>query len=86
MLSIVYKPSFIKTFDRLEKSLQQEVLEKIELFRDIKNHQQLKVHKLHGELKDRFSFSVNYKFRIVFSYISKNEIRLLTLGDHDIYK
>lgn len=86
MISIVYKPSFIRAFDKVDKNLQDDIIEKIELFKDVKNHKQLKVHKLHGELKDRFSFSVNYKFRIVFSYVSKNEVRLLALGDHDIYK
>ena len=86
MIEVNYKPSFIKKFDALEKDLQNEILEKIELFKDNKNHEQLKVHRLHGQLKDKYSFSVNYKFRIVFSYISKKEIVLLTVGDHEIYK
>jgi mRNA-degrading endonuclease YafQ of YafQ-DinJ toxin-antitoxin module len=86
MIEIKFKPSFIKKFDVLEKELQEEVLEKIELFKDSKNHEQLKVHKLHGQLKENHSFSVNYKFRIVFNYISKKEVVFLTIGDHEVYK
>ncbi|OHA16474.1 MAG: hypothetical protein A3C79_02555 [Candidatus Taylorbacteria bacterium RIFCSPHIGHO2_02_FULL_45_28] len=86
MVEIIYKPSFIDKYNGLEKDLQAEVLEKIELFKNPRNHRHLKVHKLHGRLRGRYSFSINYKYRIVFSYISKNQVRLLSIGDHDVYK
>jgi plasmid maintenance system killer protein len=50
------------------------------------NHSSLKVHKLNGPLKGSYSFSVNYKIRIIFQYVSKKEVVLLTVGDHKIYK
>jgi len=86
MIKIGYKTSFVRQFDVLEENLQVEVLEKIELFKNPQNHRQLKVHKLHGELKNSYSFSVNYKIRIVFEYLSKDEVALLTIGDHKIYQ
>ena len=85
-MKISFLPVFVKKFNKLESDLQEEVLEKIELFKDIKNHKQLKVHKLNGVLSGRYSFSVNYKTRIVFSYLSKTESVLLAVGDHDVYK
>ena len=72
--------------NKLEKSLAIEVFEKIELFKNEKNHKQLKVHKLHGKFSNCFSFSVDYKTRIVFEYESKNSAVLLVIGDHDIYR
>ena len=84
-MKVHFKPTFIKKFKRLEIALQEEVLEKIELFKDEKNHKQLKVHKLNGVLSGRYSFSVNYQTRIVFSYLSKNEAVLLVVGDHEVY-
>ena len=30
--------------------------------------------------------SVNYKFRIAFRYVPKNEVLFLDIGDHDICK
>lgn len=86
MLIVSFKPSFIKKLNKLDKGLQEEVLERIELFKKVENHRLLKVHKLHGQLSDCFSFSINYKVRIVFEYLSKSEVVLLYIGDHDIYK
>ena len=85
MLSVAVTPQFKRMFRKLESSLQTEALEKITLFTDPQNHQQLKVHKLKGRLRGRYSFSVNYKIRIVFTYESKESVILIAIGDHDIY-
>jgi mRNA-degrading endonuclease RelE of RelBE toxin-antitoxin system len=85
-MKILFKPTFIKQFSKLSKDLQEEVLEKIELFKNKDNHNLLKVHKLHGRLKDKYSFYINYKIRIVFIWGNKEEVILLVVGDHDIYK
>lgn len=85
IIKVHFKPTFIKKFKKLENNLQEEVLDKIELFKKIENHKQLKVHKLNGVLSGRYSFSVNYKFRIVFVYLSKTEAVLLSVGDHEVY-
>ena len=86
MISLIYPPFFIRKFNRLEDDLQEEVAQKIALFKNIENHSVLKVHKLHGRFSGCLAFSVNYKFRIAFRYVSKNEVLLLDIGDHDIYK
>ena len=86
MIAISYKPSFVRQVRGLEKDLRDEVLEKIELFKSEKNHRALKVHKLHGPLAGRWSFSVNYKTRIIFNYETKDEAVLLAIGDHDVYR
>lgn len=86
---IVYSPKFAKKLNSFEFALQEEVIEKIELFKDVKNHKQLKVHKLHGCLKNKYGFSVNYQTRIVFQYLpkkSKREVVFLAIGDHNVYK
>ena len=85
MIQISFKPTFVKQMNKLKKELVEEVFEKIELFKNEKNHKLLKVHKLHGKLSEHFSFSVNYKFRIVFKYERKSQVVFLDIGDHDIY-
>ncbi len=85
-MEVCFKPTFVRQFKILEEDLQEEVIEKIELFKNLKKHEQLKVHKLKGRLKDRYSFSVNYKIRIVFQYLSKGKVVLLAIGSHDVYK
>ena len=74
-MKVSFLPLFARKFNRLEVALQDEVMEKIELFKDKKNHKQLKVHKLYGILSGRYSFSVNYKTRIVFFLLIKNRSR-----------
>lgn len=86
MINIIYSPVFVKQFGKLDKDFQDEVIEKIELFKNKDNHLLLKVHKLHGELKEFYSFSVNYKIRIVFIWSKNDEVTLFAIGDHDVYK
>lgn len=85
MLTVSFKASFLRKLDLLEEGLQIETTEKIDLFKDIQNHRLLKVHKLHGPLAGSYSFFVNYKTRIVFEYVSKKEVVILSIGDHDVY-
>lgn len=85
-MKVAYTRVFERQFHSLDIELQKEALEKIDLFKDFANHQQLKVHKLHGRLRGRFSFSVNYRIRIVFGYLSSNEVVLHAIGDHDVYR
>lgn len=85
-LSVYFKPTFIRQLKKLEPDLQHEVFQKIALFKNISEHKELQVHKLKGKLLDKFSFSVNFKYRIVFQYLSKKEVVLLAIGDHDVYK
>ena len=84
-MKIAYQKSFIRQFKKLPKELREEVFIKIDLFE--KNHKNpiLKTHKLHGQMKKFWSFSINYSHRIIFE-IEKNEALFLEIGKHDTYK
>jgi len=86
VIKVIYAPRFVREFSKLERGLQEEGLKKIKLFQNPKNHGRLKVHKLHGPLKDRYSFSLNYQYRVVFNFLSKDEVVFLAVGNHDVYK
>ena len=86
MLEIYFAPSFLRKLKSLDPNLQTEVVKKTEAFKDPNNHQSLKVHKLKGRLKGRYSFSVDYKNRIIFDYLNKKEVVFLSIGNHDVYK
>ncbi len=87
-MEVSFKPSFVRLYHKLPPPLQDEVREKIDLFKNTGNHPRLKVHKLHGKLKDAYSFSVNYHYRIVFIFEDKKKSSavLLSIGDHEIYQ
>ena len=89
MLEIIFTASFMREAKRLAKSdkeLGEEIAEKIKLFKDRKNHSKLKVHKLQGNLRGFWSFSVNYKYRIVFEPKGKNTFTFHDVGDHEVYR
>lgn len=85
-MNIFYTPSFVRQYKNLPADLKEEVKEKISAFQKNPKNPALKVHKLKGLLKGYWSFSVNYKFRIVFEYDDKKTAALLRVGDHDIYR
>lgn len=88
MIQVFYTPSFVRQYKKLSPSLRQEVKEKIEEFKQKKNHPKLKVHKLHGELRTFYGFSVNYKIHVVFFWADKNKktVWLEAVGSHDVYR
>lgn len=85
-MDIAYTPQFLRMLRKLERALREETVEKIELFATDPSNTQLRVHKLKGKLKNRYSFSVNYQTRIVYMQLSKTEAAFLAIGDHDVYK
>ncbi len=86
-MELAYSPTFIRLLKILPGALQEEAIEKITLFKNPAHHL-LKVHKLHGRLAGRYSFSVNFKTRIIFCYLSTKPktAYLLAIGDHDVYE
>jgi len=86
MIEVGYSKKFLKMFKVLDADLQDRVEEKIYKFGNLENHKALEVHKLAGNLKGLYSFSVDRKNRIIFEYIdSKSKVALLIIGGHDIY-
>ena len=85
MITVGYTREFIRRYDKLPGILKEGIKKKIQLFKDRKNHQRLKVHKLHGKYRGFFAFWIDRKYRIMFEWISDREARLHTVGDHSIY-
>jgi mRNA interferase YafQ len=85
MLRIGYKPAFLRQFRKLPAVLQDEVEERIALFQTDPRNPALRTHKLKGVLEGKWSFSVNYAYRIVFLYEDKHTAVLLAVGDHAVY-
>ncbi len=88
-MDVFYTPRFKREFNKLPEALQNEANEKIGLFKkEPENHGLLKVHKLKGRLAGRLSFSVNYRYRIVFLFVDRKRSTaiLLAVGDHAVYE
>ena len=86
MLKLEFQPSFFRGFKKLSMALRLEAKEKMKLFAQDPDSPFLKTHKLKGRLAGRWSFSVNYRYRMVFIFMDKNTAPLLIIGDHQIYQ
>lgn len=85
-MNIDYSPEFVRRFKKLPRELKLKAIEKEKIFR--KNHfdSRLKTHKLSGKLAGRLAFWVDFKTRIIFSFVNPKLVRFLSIGSHDIYK
>jgi mRNA-degrading endonuclease YafQ of YafQ-DinJ toxin-antitoxin module len=83
MLEIIYSRNFVRMYRKLDPNLKEEIKLKIHLFKDKKNHESLKVHKLKGVLRNLYAFSINYKVRVCFDFTESNTAYLHSVGNHD---
>ena len=86
MVSVAYTPKFVREFKKLNTVLKNKVISKINLFKKSPSNQTFRLHKLHGDFSDCWAFSIDYKHRMVFKYLSENEVIFIVIGDHSIYK
>ena len=85
-MKIFYSAKFAREYQKLPARVKQ-IAEKKELvFRKNPFDSKLKTHKLKGNLKEFFSFSINQKCRIIFEFVNSNTVWFHSVGDHSIYK
>ena len=84
-MKIIYSPNFVRNYKKLPEEIKALAEKKEKTFRHNPYNPSLKTHKLHGELRDFWSFSINYKYRIIFEFIDEGNVYLHTVGPHDIY-
>ncbi len=85
-MKIQYTSYFQRKFKKIPRDLQQIVLKREEMFRENPFDPRLKTHKLQGKLKGYCSFSITYKNRILFEFITPQEVLFVDVDDHSIYQ
>lgn len=86
MIEISYSPQFAKMYKRLPMQVKKAAERRELIFRENPHDPRLKTHKLSGRLKNYWAFSIDYHYRIIFSFISENEIHFHAIGTHQIYE
>jgi len=84
-MKIEYSIKFHKQYYKLHSEIQKLADIKINLFTNDPFNPQLKTHKLHGNLSNFWSFSINYEYRVIVCFIGKNHVIFRNIGRHDIY-
>lgn len=85
-MDIIYSQKFAKDYKKLPSDVKNIAENSFLLFKKNPFDPKLKVHKLKGKFKGLYSFSVGYKYRIIFEF-SKNKkiVYFHIVGKHDIY-
>lgn len=83
---IFYSPEFKRDYKKLPKNLREQLKIRGLLFEINPFHPRLRTHKLSGKLKGVWSFSVDIHYRVIFEFLGDQEILLLRVGDHGVYK
>ena len=81
-MRLIFTSTFRKSFDKRNRRVQLQIVDRIELFKTSPEHPLLKDHPLTGVLKGFRSFSVSGDLRIHYEYLSDEEISLLDIGTH----
>lgn len=86
MTKISFSADFIRSLKKLSRKQPEAIpslIEKILLFNNHINHPSLKLHKLSGNLKEHWAFSIDYDLRIIFRYTPDRNILFIDIGSHD---
>lgn len=86
-MKIIYSSKFAREYEKLPDNIKDIAEEQETLFRENPFNPKLQTHKLKGKLSGFLSFSIGYKYRIIFEFSkNKNTIYFHTVGNHDIYQ
>lgn len=85
MAEVFYTPHFKRDAKRLPVSMRKLVEDRLNCFKHDPFDASLKTHKLDGKLRGHWSFSIDYRIRVIFTIEDKSLFVLHSIGDHSIY-
>ena len=86
MIEISFSSSFKKSYKKKiknDRNLENKFWEKLNIFLNDPFERSLKTHKLSGQLKDLWSFSIEFDIRVIFHFIDKTKILFIEIGTHE---
>ncbi|MEA3449906.1 MAG: type II toxin-antitoxin system mRNA interferase toxin, RelE/StbE family [Patescibacteria group bacterium] len=85
VVKIKYSKKFAKQLKKLPKKIIKKAITTEKIFKINPLHSSLRMHELHGRLKNAWSISINKNYRIIFERQINGEITFISIGKHDIY-
>lgn len=83
-MKLVYKKTFLKSFEKLSAKDRQKVVEALKVFKNNPFSPELKNHALNGDLKDFRAISVRADIRITFQELDNYYVvYLVKVGTHN---
>lgn len=86
-MEIIYSSKFAREYKKIPEQVKRLAEKKEDIFRNNPFDPKLRTHKLKGKFNGFLSFSIGYKYRIIFEFSkNKKQIYFHSIGDHDIYQ
>ena len=85
-IKTVYYSSHFKKSLKKFKSKHPLIKRQIKSFLDNPFHPRFKTHQLSGKFKGYWSFSIDYRLRILFEFINQETIGFIDIDTHSIYR
>lgn len=85
-MRVAYSKKFVRSFKKLPPEIKARARAVDEIFRKDPTDRRLRLHKLHGDLEDFHSFSVDFSYRIIVEFKKSNIALFLDIGTHDLYE
>jgi len=86
MTQIAFSSSFKRAFKKRvagRKDLEEKFWRHVEIFTANPHDPRLRTHKLSGELRELWSFTIEYDVRVVFHFLTNNRAVFVDIGSHD---
>lgn len=81
-MRIITSPTFAKQFKKLPAKVKQQFKVKLELWLEDSAHPTLRVHSLKGNLQGYWSMNITGDYRVLYYFISDEEVVLALIGTH----
>ena len=70
--------------EKQKEQLREQLRERLAIFKEDVFDKRLKTHRLKGNLKEYYAFSISYSDRIVFKIIEDKSVYFIEVGSHDV--
>ena len=70
--------------EKLSAREKEQLKERLSIFKEDTSDKRLKTHRLKGNLKEYYAFSISYSDRIVFRHLEDEEVLFIQIGSHDV--
>ena len=84
-MKIFYSPHFVRQYKKLPEKVKLLAERRESMFRKDWKDPLLAAHKLKGKFAGLWSFSVDNRYRVIFEFVTENEVYFHEAGDHSVY-
>ncbi len=83
---LIYTPEFQRKYKKLSSDIRSATKKRLFILQENPFSSELRTHKLSGKMNDLWAFSINFHIRVIFEFLERDTIHLLSIGDHSIYR